>query len=284
VKLVVDACVAVKWFVAEEGQAEALAILERGDECFAPDLLLVEVAGVLDKKVKAGAVTRDQALEAVTAVQSQMTMVAGTRLIKSALDLASELTHPVADCLYLACAIELDARVVTADKVFAARAHAKGYLNRLVLLGTEIDNARAAPIMTNLQLEELQSLLLGAQEVFLSVEKQVRVQIDEAFGLPVYQVAEGARKPAVDSPAYVKLKRHLHNLTVQQRKFVTAVCWFGRDGREGQQDADWATYYLNAIKTVDNQPLQVEEVIKILHFLHDGIENLNKLTIRSKDR
>jgi predicted nucleic acid-binding protein len=127
VKLVVDASVVVKWFVEEDGQLGAFAILERGDECFAPDLVVVEVAGAFDKKLKAGAMLREQALEAIIAVQSRMTMVAGTRLIESALDLASQLGHPVADCVYLACALELGTPLVSADKVFVQKAAAGGF-------------------------------------------------------------------------------------------------------------------------------------------------------------
>jgi predicted nucleic acid-binding protein len=137
VKLVVDASVVVKWFVEEDGQTEAIAILERNDECFAPDLVLVEVAGAFDKKIKAGAVAREQAFEALITIQSKMTMVAGTRLIESALDLASELNHPVADCLYLSCALELGSLLVTADQIFIQRAAAKGYGHVVLALGNE---------------------------------------------------------------------------------------------------------------------------------------------------
>jgi predicted nucleic acid-binding protein len=132
VRLVVDASVVVKWFVEEDGQTEAIGLLERGDECFAPDLIVVEVAGAFDKKIKAGTISREQASEAMIAIQSKMTMVAGARLIESALDLASELGHPVADCLYLACAIELGTPLITADHIFIQKAAAGGY-GRLVL-------------------------------------------------------------------------------------------------------------------------------------------------------
>jgi predicted nucleic acid-binding protein len=128
----VDASVVVKWFVEEDGQPQEISILERGDECFAPDFVVVEAAGAFDKKIKAGTVSRGQASQALIAIQSNMTMIAGSRLIESALDVASALGHPLADCVYLACAIELDTALVTADQVFIQKAAAGGY-GRVVL-------------------------------------------------------------------------------------------------------------------------------------------------------
>ena len=47
--LVVDASVAVKWFVEEDGRQQALQILDL-DEREAPDLIIAEVANVIWKK------------------------------------------------------------------------------------------------------------------------------------------------------------------------------------------------------------------------------------------
>jgi hypothetical protein len=135
VRLVVDASVVVKWFVEENGQSDALSILERGDECFAPDHVVVEVAGALDKKHKAKAVTREQAIEAISAIQEHLTLIAGTRLVTHAFDIAADLPHPLADCLYLACALEIDAPMVTADTLFLQRAIAAGYARSAIALG-----------------------------------------------------------------------------------------------------------------------------------------------------
>ena len=48
-RLVVDASIAVKWYVPEANSTQAAAILESGAELLAPDLLVAEVGKVLWK-------------------------------------------------------------------------------------------------------------------------------------------------------------------------------------------------------------------------------------------
>jgi predicted nucleic acid-binding protein len=226
VKLVVDASVVVKWFVEEEGQAAALAILERGDECFAPELVLVEVAGALDKKFKSGTVTREQVIEAVTAVQSHMTMVAGTRLMASAIDLASELNHPVADCLYFACALELDARLVSADKVFVDKARVHGYLSRVFALGDEIHLQSGKLVVSDSDLIRIRKL----HDLVISVFANVRSTLTaDAKSWLEKLISSRDLKPAFDSPAHHRLVQFLNGLDYEARTDVIALCWLGRD-------------------------------------------------------
>ena len=58
--LVVDASVAAKWFIEETGRAQALQMLDVADRQ-APDLLLVEVANVVWKKVLQRQISERQA-------------------------------------------------------------------------------------------------------------------------------------------------------------------------------------------------------------------------------
>lgn len=58
--LVVDASVAVKWFIEEAGRTQAIQLLDVADRQ-APDLLLVEVANVVWKKTLQGQVGATQA-------------------------------------------------------------------------------------------------------------------------------------------------------------------------------------------------------------------------------
>lgn len=51
--LVIDASIAVKWVVEEEGTIEALA-LRGAAKLIAPDLLIAECANILWKKVRRG--------------------------------------------------------------------------------------------------------------------------------------------------------------------------------------------------------------------------------------
>jgi predicted nucleic acid-binding protein len=261
VKLVVDASVVVKWFVEEEGQAKAFAILERSDECFAPDLVLVEVAGALDKKFKAGMVSRQQAFEAVTAIQSKMTMVAGTRLIESALDLASELKHPVADCLYLACALELDARLVSADKAFIEKAHNRGYTSRAFMLGDEQKQQIPKLSISQNDLDRIQSV----HQRFVSAFENIAVLMGRSTpsgNLSWYM-------PAFDSPNYQYLNKLLNDIGYEARLDIIASCWLGR----GFTNQNWLQLRENAASFGDGG-LENNYIISKLHHLQLGIELL----------
>jgi predicted nucleic acid-binding protein len=261
VRLVVDASVVVKWFVEEEGQAEAIAILERGDECFAPDLVLVEVAGALDKKFKTGSVTREQAFEAVGKVQSEMTMVAGARLIESALDLASELKHPVADCLYLACALELDARVVSADKTFIDKAHSRGYTARTFMLGDEQKQQIPNLSISQQDLDRIQSV----HQRYVAGFENIAALIGQSSPLGYLSWY----MPALESPNYRYLDNLLNEIGYQARLDIIASCWLGR----GFANQNWVQLRENAASFGDGG-LENNYIISKLHHLQLGIEML----------
>lgn len=116
--LVVDASIAIKWVVEEEGTAQALSLLRQA-KLTAPELLVAECANVLWKKVRRRELSTDEALMAAQLLQASPVELVPTRsLLAAATRLAIELDHPAYDCLYLALAIENDCRFVTADQRF----------------------------------------------------------------------------------------------------------------------------------------------------------------------
>lgn len=113
--LVIDASIALKWVVEEEGTSEAL-ILRRRAKAIAPDILPAECANVLWKKVRRGELSRDEAFLAARLLQAADIELLPTRsLLAPATRLAIELDHPAYDCFYLALAEECGCRFVTAD-------------------------------------------------------------------------------------------------------------------------------------------------------------------------
>ena len=119
--LVVDASVAVKWFVKEPLRAEARHLVERSDALYAPDLLFAEVANAAWKMARRNEIDRDQALAMVARVGDPIARVFPSSLLcDRALDIALALEHPVYDCLYLACAELAGAVLVTADERLCA--------------------------------------------------------------------------------------------------------------------------------------------------------------------
>ena len=114
--LVVDASIAVKWVVEEEGTAQALRLLKRS-RLIAPELLLAECANILWKKVRRDELSNEEALLAARLLQSADLELASTRsLMEPATRIAIELDHPAYDCVYLALAAERDCPFVTADE------------------------------------------------------------------------------------------------------------------------------------------------------------------------
>lgn len=129
--LVVDASVALKWLIEEDGSEAALSL--RAHDLCAPSLLRTEVANVLRTLASRGAVTAQASTDLFALFQTApVTLVEpDDALERRALDLALALNHPVYDCLYLALAERLSRRVVTADQRFL-RAVRAGAAARLV--------------------------------------------------------------------------------------------------------------------------------------------------------
>lgn len=114
--LVIDASIAIKWVVEEDGTELALALRQQA-RLVAPDLLVPECANILWKKVQRKELSRDEAILAARLLQSaEIELVPARALMEAATRLAIDLDHPAYDCLYLALAIENDCRFVTADE------------------------------------------------------------------------------------------------------------------------------------------------------------------------
>jgi predicted nucleic acid-binding protein len=116
--LVIDASIAIKWVIEEEGTPQALT-LRRTARLLAPELLVAECANILWKKARRNELSREEALLAARLLQTAAIELVPTRsLLAAATRIAIELDHPAYDCLYLALAIENDCRFVTADERF----------------------------------------------------------------------------------------------------------------------------------------------------------------------
>lgn len=115
----VDTSVAIKWFVAEDGQAEAELLI--GESLAAPDLLLVEASNALWKKWRKRELAREHATMAQAMLASFVELRPSRPFAEQALAIAFELGHPVYDCVYLAMSEAMDVPMVTADVRLQAR-------------------------------------------------------------------------------------------------------------------------------------------------------------------
>lgn len=131
---VVDARLAIKWFVDEPDSARAARLLRH--PLSAPDLLAPECANILWKKVARAELSLDEAEVIALALEGAAITIHPTRgHLTTATKLACDLGCPAYDCFYLALAQELQQPLVTADLrlVNRIRADRAGRFASLVL-------------------------------------------------------------------------------------------------------------------------------------------------------
>ena len=122
---IVDASVAVKWLIPENGSVAAAQFLESDAAIIAPAWLLAEVANILWKHVRAGDLTPSEASQRLRVIRHlEPCLVAHEVVLERAFDLAVALNHPVYDTLYLALAERMDGVMITADNKFVQKVSA----------------------------------------------------------------------------------------------------------------------------------------------------------------
>lgn len=114
--LVIDASIAIKWVIEEDGTPLALALRQKA-KLIAPDLVVPECANILWKKVQRNELVKEEALFAARLLQSaEVELLPMRSLFEAATRMSIEVDHPAYDCIYLALAIESSCQFVTADE------------------------------------------------------------------------------------------------------------------------------------------------------------------------
>ena len=113
---VVDASVAIKWFVEEPGSPQAHEMLARGQPLTAPDHLIGEVARGLLRRTRAGDFSRENAKSALVGLPAMVSLAPMEALAPLAFDLADECSITIYDAFYVALAIRTDDVLITADE------------------------------------------------------------------------------------------------------------------------------------------------------------------------
>lgn len=115
--LVIDASVAIKWFVDEPLRDHARYLLDAQEPLHAPDLLIAEVGNIAWKKATRGEIGEPQSRKITLALRDlPVSLHASDELVDRALQIALSINHPVYDCLYVSCAEALGASFITADE------------------------------------------------------------------------------------------------------------------------------------------------------------------------
>lgn len=130
--IVVDASLAVKWLFEESGSDRAMKLLKEQDSLVAPDLIFVEVAGVIVRQGNQIKSYRPDALKtleiwAFTYFEHVIKPYPATsQRLFAASEMALRIGHPLKDCIYMVLALELGCPLVTCDVRFRDKARPLG--------------------------------------------------------------------------------------------------------------------------------------------------------------
>lgn len=127
--MIIDASVAAKWVIAEPGTEAANGLLSGELRLYAPSLIRVEVAGAALRRYRLRSLDEDAARAACRAWDRLiddgfLKLVPTCDLYQRAISIAFDSRHPLADCLYIAAAVSMNCRLLTADRELYERGRA----------------------------------------------------------------------------------------------------------------------------------------------------------------
>lgn len=138
--IVVDASVAVKWLLPEDGAEAARDLLAGSEPLLVPSIASVEVPGAVLRKLRAGLLDDAEAKECIALwndlLGENVGVIPAEKLLDDAVRIAMACSHPLTACLYVAAAVKTGAALVTADA--SLRSRCKRAHKRIVLLGAAV--------------------------------------------------------------------------------------------------------------------------------------------------
>jgi predicted nucleic acid-binding protein len=133
--IVVDASVALNWYLDEEDSERALALLASGERLIAPDLVVAELCDGAWRRIRRGELRSEQLAIIARGVPAAFgALHASASLAVRAAAIALELDHPVYDCFYLALSEAQSAPLVSADRRLIARTEGTPFAQRALPL------------------------------------------------------------------------------------------------------------------------------------------------------
>lgn len=229
--LTVDANIVVKWFVSEILSDEAHLLLTRRIHLHAPDLVLSEYANVIWKKARRNEIPdAEPYLSELPGLPDVISLLPDRDLVMRASQIATDIDHPICDCLYLACAEATGSDLVTADSRLANKlAREEPLRNQVLFLGDPgvrlcLADTAFAPVIDRRRIEEL-------ADAFDVLEKTENHVFDKLFaGTRGPHIITGKnREPIHNSLAYRRHWDAIRRLTDDEFIDLLAVGWLGAD-------------------------------------------------------
>lgn len=130
--LVIDASVAVKWFVPEENADKASAILTSHKKLIAPEIIRIEVAATFMRLLRMQCFDHSDAETSINKwadalARQTITLDSTVDHFEEAIEISTTIGHQLQDCLYLAVARQYKAPLVTADEKLHKKSVTAGY-------------------------------------------------------------------------------------------------------------------------------------------------------------
>ncbi|MEX1206751.1 MAG: PIN domain-containing protein [Dongiaceae bacterium] len=227
--LVIDASVAIKWFVVENLHDEAKQLLGRGDDLYAPDLLVVELANVAWKKAMRGEIDHRQAREiAVACLHGIPALRPSSDFIDRAAEIALDLRHPIYDCLYVACAESVGSVLVTAD----SRLWNMVKDTKFKALVMSLDQLNLGLMSLNITTEKINELI-ELSKVMRATERNVYNAFRSSGEFNLVNLKD--MEPYWNSPCIRRMHKFFNLLTDDERADLLALMWLG----QGYSGEDW---------------------------------------------
>lgn len=134
-RFVVDASVAIKWYIPEPESKAAIRLLGEGCSLFSPDLLFPEVGKIVWKKIQRREMTRDDGHGILLALSRTRIAVQSSgklHLADHALAVATATSSSFYDSLYVSVAALTGFPLVTADRKLLNRLDRGPFARHLV--------------------------------------------------------------------------------------------------------------------------------------------------------
>lgn len=270
-RLIVDASIAVKWLIAEPHSPEARQLLAPRIGLHAPDFILTEVANVIWKKARRKEIPSPQPyVDELATMTDAIALQPSTELVVKATALAVQIDHPVYDCVYLACADEWAAPLVTADERLARRAgEAHPTVDVWNISEAEIAQRITAAATALVIQDDTVQRAIDAHDAFRKTADSV-IEIVQQRPSGVRILSPRDQDAYFETPAYRQLIKLIASLTLDERIDLKALAWYGRQTSSG---ATWG-YFLNHACRMGADDLDYEASLG--HHWRSGFDRLRQ--------
>ncbi|MCI0469990.1 MAG: type II toxin-antitoxin system VapC family toxin [Nitrospirae bacterium] len=115
-RFVVDASIAIKWYVPEAHSEDAFRLFSTEFELYVPDILFSEIGNILWKHRTRDELSHEKAITIITAINAvSFTIIKSQSLMPLALNISCKHQRSFYDSLYIALAQIQNCPMVTAD-------------------------------------------------------------------------------------------------------------------------------------------------------------------------